>query len=283
MAKILTMSRNQRGRDLAVGDIHGCFTVTDQALAAAQFQPDQGDRLFSVGDLVDRGPESIRSYEFIHRQGVYAGRGNHEDVILALLGSDKSFHNFNPLELALLRKSPAMAWHKELNDQEREQIIAAFESLPLLIEVETDIGMVGFVHGNVPIGMRWDQLKEAVQDDDFNVINNMLYGRERILENYCGGVEGIDRVFLGHTARDTIVKLGNCFYIDQGYVFKIWDEPSNSYATQLTDPHLTVAQITLSDNFLAAATGARYPDFNIIVESPHSSEQSESDRGFEPA
>ena len=50
-------ARNTHGRDFVVGDIHGCFDLLQQALDEAAFNPDR-DRLFSVGDLIDRGPQS---------------------------------------------------------------------------------------------------------------------------------------------------------------------------------------------------------------------------------
>ena len=53
-------AQNTVGRDFAVGDIHGCFTELQRGLEAIGFDPST-DRLFSVGDLVDRGPESHTS------------------------------------------------------------------------------------------------------------------------------------------------------------------------------------------------------------------------------
>ena len=53
-------AQNTVGRDFAVGDIHGCFTELQRGLDAIGFDPST-DRLFSVGDLVDRGPESHTS------------------------------------------------------------------------------------------------------------------------------------------------------------------------------------------------------------------------------
>lgn len=282
MGRVLRLPRNTQGLDLAIGDIHGCFTPAYKGLTKAKFNAAQGDRLISVGDLVDRGPESPESYGFIHREAVFVHRGNHEDAILALLGSDKSYHKFTPEQLENLRNAPSMAWHKELNEREREQIIEAFEALPLMIEVETDIGLVGFVHGNVPIGMSWDELRAAVEADDRDVIENMLYGRERILQEYDAGVEGVARVFLGHTARDQIKQLGNCFYIDQGYVFKDWPEPNNSYAVELTDQHFTIAQIDLPDTFYAAARPIEAEDdrVHVIARRPQRAEAA-NDRSYD--
>jgi serine/threonine protein phosphatase 1 len=55
---IKKFSRNETGRDLIVGDIHGCFTKLKDKLNEIGFDETK-DRLFSTGDLVDRGPESL--------------------------------------------------------------------------------------------------------------------------------------------------------------------------------------------------------------------------------
>ena len=57
MNKLQRFELNTAGRDFGVGDIHGYFTKLQAALDAIGFNP-AVDRLFSVGDLVDRGPES---------------------------------------------------------------------------------------------------------------------------------------------------------------------------------------------------------------------------------
>jgi hypothetical protein len=44
---------NGRGRDFIVGDLHGCRAMLDALLVHVGFDPDR-DRLFSVGDLMDR-------------------------------------------------------------------------------------------------------------------------------------------------------------------------------------------------------------------------------------
>ena len=47
------------GRDLVAGDLHGYFDTLEEALKTLRFDPAH-DRLFGVGDLVDRGPRSLR-------------------------------------------------------------------------------------------------------------------------------------------------------------------------------------------------------------------------------
>jgi len=72
---------NTLGRDLVVGDVHGCFSMLDAALKEMDFDPTR-DRLFGVGDLVDRGGESPDILDAVRRHQIKAVRGNHEQMIL---------------------------------------------------------------------------------------------------------------------------------------------------------------------------------------------------------
>jgi hypothetical protein len=55
--------------------------LLDRLLDHVRFDP-ACDRLFSVGDLIDRGPDSLRSLEFLEAPWFYAVKGNHEDLLL---------------------------------------------------------------------------------------------------------------------------------------------------------------------------------------------------------
>lgn len=79
--QVRALPSNQVGRDFVVGDLHGCFDLLDRLLDHVSFDP-ACDRLFSVGDLVDRGPDSLRSLEFLDAPWFYAVKGNHEDLLL---------------------------------------------------------------------------------------------------------------------------------------------------------------------------------------------------------
>jgi serine/threonine protein phosphatase 1 len=68
---IARFAPNTRGRDFAVGDIHGAFRALQIALDAIGFDC-AADRLFSVGDLVDRGPESARVTEWLDKPWFHA-------------------------------------------------------------------------------------------------------------------------------------------------------------------------------------------------------------------
>ena len=62
----VTYQTNALGRDFAVGDIHGSFSALQTALDTIEFNSEV-DRLFSVGDLVDRGPESHHVLEWLDK------------------------------------------------------------------------------------------------------------------------------------------------------------------------------------------------------------------------
>lgn len=47
-----------------MGDVLGCFHTLRHALSAVQFEWDRG-RLFSVGKLIDRGPNSLEAQDWI--------------------------------------------------------------------------------------------------------------------------------------------------------------------------------------------------------------------------
>src|SRR3546814_4769251 len=72
---------NKKGRDFVVGDIHGHFKLLTAALNNLDFNPEL-DRIFSVGDLIDRGPDSIDILKWLEKPWFHAVRGNHEQMLI---------------------------------------------------------------------------------------------------------------------------------------------------------------------------------------------------------
>ncbi len=74
---------NQTGRDFVFGDLHGCVDALAYLLDQIAFDPGC-DRLFSVGDLVDRGSQSEAALALLDKPWFYAVLGNHEDMLCAV-------------------------------------------------------------------------------------------------------------------------------------------------------------------------------------------------------
>ncbi|MFQ3234486.1 MAG: bis(5'-nucleosyl)-tetraphosphatase (symmetrical) [Paraglaciecola sp.] len=71
--------------DYVVGDIQGCLSGLKTLLAKVNFDP-QVDKLWSVGDMVARGPESLQTLHYLYDLGdsFETVLGNHDLHLLAI-------------------------------------------------------------------------------------------------------------------------------------------------------------------------------------------------------
>jgi serine/threonine protein phosphatase 1 len=72
------------GRTIAIGDIHGCLDALNQLLES--IEPHAADRIVTLGDYVDRGPDSKgvidRLIALSETCELIALKGNHEEMML---------------------------------------------------------------------------------------------------------------------------------------------------------------------------------------------------------
>lgn len=190
---------NTRGRDYAVGDIHGCFTELRKALAAIKFDPAR-DRLFSVGDLVDRGPESDKVLEWLEYPWFHAVRGNHDDYCCRYETVD-----------ACNWMAKGGSWFYALSTNEQQSIATLLRWLPLAIEVETAAGLIGIVHAGIP-GNRWDTLRGRLESRAGR--DYCMWTRTRFEHEDDSIVAGVRALVVGHQPVRRPVVLGNVYHID---------------------------------------------------------------------
>ncbi len=90
----------------AVGDIQGCCDELLLLLDAIRFDPDK-DKLWLVGDLINRGPKSLKTLRLIKSLGdsVIAVLGNHDLHLLALAYTDSARGNNADLKKILKAKN----------------------------------------------------------------------------------------------------------------------------------------------------------------------------------
>lgn len=206
---IKTFAKNTRGKDYVVGDIHGCFTKLRNALYHIKFDR-KNDRLFSVGDLVDRGPESEQCIQFLQKDWFNSIRGNHEEMAI------QYFYGRWPEDNYYVNGGH---WFGKLNETQQYVYVEEFQKLPYAIEVETDAGLIGIVHAECPIN-DWNALRDGFRGDEFEYFQeNCLWSRNRIQNKDDSIVENVHMIYVGHTPVKNPVVLGNTVYIDTGAVF----------------------------------------------------------------
>jgi serine/threonine protein phosphatase 1 len=204
--------RNKSGRDLIVGDIHGHFTRLQAALDRVGFDPDCGDRLFSVGDLVDRGPESDRVLDWLGKPWFHVVRGNHEQMAI-----DFAAGRIREARLYMMNGG---GWNLSSPPEFSKEIAAAFDVLPIAIELDTEQGPVGIIHADCPVPS-WADCKARLSAPGLDVdadsfVSACLWSRSRIQGAGDGEVGDIRAVVVGHTPMDRMTSLGNVIYIDTG-------------------------------------------------------------------
>ena len=206
--------QNMKGRDFVVGDIHGMFRALEYKLIENAFDP-AVDRLFSVGDLVDRGPDSIEFDEWLDKPWFHSVRGNHEQMLIDSVAEGAG----DTCLAARLHYMNGGEWLYGLSTVEQQCYAIICQELPIGIEVETQWGLVGLVHAECPLD-NWDLFKSmyATESENFDAV--ALWSRRRITAKSVALVEGVHKLYVGHTPLDTPTQYGNVVYTDTGSCFK---------------------------------------------------------------
>lgn len=223
---------------MVVGDIHGAYDLVLEALHQCNFNP-AVDRLFAVGDLIDRGEGSHRCAKFLAQPYVHAVRGNHEDMLIDLFAEGEP----HPSVVEFMALRNGFGWWLSASDEDRRDILDAIRKLPLAIEIETARGTVGLIHADVPRGLSWQEFLFLLDNGDDKTIETCLWGRSRISRNEQDGVAGVGRMFVGHTPQwEGVNRYGNVYAIDTGAVYGQQGHHEGG--------HLTMAGITAQTSLL---------------------------------
>ena len=127
----------------------------------------------------------------------------------------------NVAKANLTARRNGAGWLKKESAAFRKKMKAAFEKLPLAMEVETDRGMVGFVHAEVPENTDWATFLKKLEAGDPDTVEAALWSRRRAEQGDNSDIDGIDRIFSGHTVNEGhAVRRGNCFNLDTGAVYR---------------------------------------------------------------
>jgi len=156
----------------AVGDLQGCLDALQCLLKQVAFDPTQ-DRLWLVGDLVNRGPQSLETLRYLYsiRESVVCVLGNHD---LHLLAAGRNIERLKKADT--LREILEASDGPELLEWLRQQKLMHYDE-------QRDMALV---HAGIP--PQWSlrkalkyaaEVEEALRDD--NLIGPFLdgmYGNE---------------------------------------------------------------------------------------------------------
>lgn len=213
------------GNDYVVGDIHGQFELFEALLGHIGFDSEH-DRVFSVGDLIDRGPESRRVVEYLAKPWFHSILGNHETMLLNVAPVIMQGRSDSIGEVRWRRNGGD--WFFELDCSEQDTIYAAVKRLPVVAEIVLPGGVrAGLAHATM--WPNWSQLRDAsgatTKPANPHQVEDLVWDRElahSVAYNVIYGMDynvticGIDVVFFGHTPMKKPVCAANTRWLDTG-------------------------------------------------------------------
>ncbi|MGV3739845.1 MAG: symmetrical bis(5'-nucleosyl)-tetraphosphatase [Gammaproteobacteria bacterium] len=158
--------------DYAIGDVQGCFDSLRYLLDKIQYN-EREDRLWFVGDLVNRGPKSLEVLRFIKNLPIPARicLGNHDLHLLSLVYTDRRLQPYDP------------SLQQILDADDCEELCAWLTQQPLL-HFDPDLNVV-MVHAG--IAPQWNLAEAQAYAKE---LEQVLNGPERnhFLQNMYGNI-----------------------------------------------------------------------------------------------
>jgi len=170
-----------------IGDIQGCYPQLEQLLDIIQFDPTQ-DKLWSVGDLVNRGSDSLSTLRFFKSLGKRAKvvLGNHDMHLLAVAHGNRERYKTNKDTLEPILQAED---RDELIDWLRHQSFLHYDSQY----------KVAMVHAGLP--PQWDlniaqncakELEDMLRSKKAKSFFQDMYGLDD--KTWSPGLKGLSRL-----------------------------------------------------------------------------------------
>lgn len=221
--KLLTLPLDQSKRHFVVGDIHGRFDSFLALLDQANYDP-ASDVIYSVGDLIDRGPKSTEAVEFFTTQeNVYTILGNHEYMAA------------NPsewLNVWINNGGDRCIESLKKHNKDTMWLRNRLEGLPWIIEVgsPSDENCFRIVHADAPPDWPDDKFKqvlEQAEDGEDRRVDALIWSRRTVtaaLRNASNMRPTAASIvfhsqrkrhnFVGHTPTRGVVRVGDITFLD---------------------------------------------------------------------
>lgn len=227
------LAGNTRGRDFIVADLHGCRHLLEARLTAIGFDK-KVDRLFSVGDLVDRGPLSFDTLRLIEELWFEFVIGNHEAMLLAYLYQRMSTYH---VPSDFIRNGGE--WFRELTKTQLQHfervLVPLLLKAPLVIRVEDAdcpynvLHAEALGHGRSPMLQDADLADEGVVNSHETSITwgrRLIHGAAPVLRAFAEPEQlviaepalepGLSLTYVGHTILPNPVLHRSHLFMDCG-------------------------------------------------------------------
>ena len=200
-----------------IGDVHGCFDALRRLCAALGYDSDfyhaEGRRLVFVGDLIDRGPDSMGVLRLAGRL-VSRGRalltlGNHDDALLRRLCGEAVDMNKGGL-------AQTIAQIEARADQKifRKSVAALYERAPIYLVL--DGGDLIVAHA----GIEEEMIGKTDPETRRFVLNGDAIGRspegKTLRRDWAAEYHGSAFIVYGHTPQERAEIRHNTINIDTG-------------------------------------------------------------------
>jgi bis(5'-nucleosyl)-tetraphosphatase (symmetrical) len=171
----------------AIGDVQGCYEELRELIALLKFDPKR-DRIWFVGDLVNRGPQSLEVLRYVRSLGDAAITvlGNHDLHLLAIAHGGQDH----------LRADDTL--DEILNAKDRDELLHWLRHRPLM-HYDANLN-VALLHAGLP--PQWDlktaqacarELESALRNDDaMRELFAHMYGNQP--DRWSPQLRGVDRL-----------------------------------------------------------------------------------------
>lgn len=192
------------GRTIAIGDVHGCAREFEKLLK--KINPQAGDRILQVGDLINKGPDSTACIALARAYQIETLMGNHEWRLLRAKKEKRlsELNSYNQITAEALSKSD---WK-------------FLKKLPKFI-YDHRLNTI-FVHGGFVPNIPWH--KQSIETvTRVQVITRSGLPEKRSLapkaKLWSHFWKGKEQVIYGHTPRRRVFKRKKTLCLDTGCVY----------------------------------------------------------------
>jgi serine/threonine protein phosphatase 1 len=194
---------NRIGRDFVVGDLHGCVDALRYLLREIGFDA-ACDRLFSVGDLIDRGAQSEEALTLLDKPWFFSVLGNHEDTLCAVVEGRMRRQWWFDI---------GGAWSARVPEDRLRAYAQRLRKLPLVRAVGSGSERFNVLHAEF-FGSDADLDANHFSDE---ARQQLLWGRELAIGNGDPARQrGLSLTYCGHTPVRELLKFGAQLFIDTG-------------------------------------------------------------------